>query len=384
MLMDSDDDDGEGDGALLGIVVLVAYAISELLLLGLSRSREYKADRWSCECTANGDALASALVTIGFGIGAERAARDAERNAPTPPPAGSKEARQVQRRRSGVESTMVLGITNARSAASPRAVAPLGDVDRAVDAMRWEVANPWAAVLEKLSTHPLVARRIQALEESGLPGAPRRWSIARSLASIVPHDRRSVRRAAVADGALAISPWLLLIAAVAIGAGFQSRLSVGLALVTAGGLLLAKQARKYPADFAPSEVTPLLGRLDASPVAGIPVELRGELIGRADAGNLLSPDLVLQDSTGFVPLARFSLVPLAGTAFALTQAESLLGSEVVARGWYRRTPTPIVELRELSTVRGDQSTRTWWWRACWVCSAGVLAAGLLVSLASAF
>ena len=179
-----------------------------------------------------------------------------------------------------------------------------------VDAMRWEVANPWAAVLEKLSTHPLVARRIQALEESGLPGAPRRWSIARSLASIVPHDRRSVRRAAVADGALAISPWLVLIAAVAIGAGFQSRLSVGLALVTAGGLLLAKQARKYPDDFAPSEVTPLLSRLDASPVAGIPVELRGELIGRADAGNLLSPDLVLQDSTGFVPLARFSLVPL--------------------------------------------------------------------------
>ena len=105
---------------------------------------------------------------------------------------------------------MVLGITNARSAASPLAVAPLGDVDRAVDAMRWEVVSPWAPVLEKLSTHPLVARRIQALEESGLPGSPRRWSIARSLASIVPHDRRAVRRAAAADGALAISPWLLL------------------------------------------------------------------------------------------------------------------------------------------------------------------------------
>ena len=309
---------------------------------------------------------ASALVTIGFGIGAERDARDVERNAPTSPTAGSKEARRVQRRRSGVESTMVLGITNARSAASPLAVAPLGDVDRAVDAMRWEVVSPWAPVLEKLSTHPLVARRIQALEESGLPGSPRRWSIARSLASIVPHDRRAVRRAAAADGALAISPWLLLIAAVALGAGMQSRLSTGLALVTAGGLLLAKQARKYPSDFAPSEVTPLLGRLDASPVAGIPVELRGALIGRADAGNVLSPDLVLQDSTGFVPLARFSLVPLAGTAFAITQAESLVGNEVVARGWYRRSPTPIVELRELSTVRGDQSTRTWWWRACWL------------------
>ena len=293
-------------------------------LLGLSRSREYNADRWSCECTGNGD-------TLGVGPRDHRV-RD-RRRTPTPatssathpphPPLGPRKRVGSSGGEAGSSRPWCSASRTPGRLPLPLAVAPLGDVDRAVDAMRWEVVSPWAPVLEKLSTHPLVARQIQALEESGLPGSPRRWSISRSLASIVPHNRRAVRRAAAADGALAISPWLLLIAAVALGAGMQSRLSTGLALVTAGGLLLAKQPRKYLSDFSPSEVTPLLGRLDASPVAGIPVDYAGALIGRADAGNVLSPDLVLQDCTGFVPLARFSLLPLAGTAFALTQAESL-------------------------------------------------------------
>ena len=58
-LIDADDDDGDddGDGVLLGLAVFVCYLVCEFVVLWLSRTREFAADHWSCECTGNGDAL---------------------------------------------------------------------------------------------------------------------------------------------------------------------------------------------------------------------------------------------------------------------------------------------------------------------------------------
>jgi hypothetical protein len=148
--------------------------------------------------------------------------------------------------------------------------------------------------------------------------------------------------------------------------------------VAAGALFFVKQNIRYPGGFTPvAEVAGLLERLDASPVAGIPVEIRGQVIGRGMPGYVLSPDLVVQDASGFLPLLYGQPVPFAREWFGLARVKAFLGTDVVARGWYRRTPGPVVELREVESHDGRRA-RTWEWLARYVASALVLATGVVV------
>src|SRR4051794_27779881 len=65
----------------VAIGAYVAYLASQFTLLALSRARETAADHWSCESTGDGDALASALVKIAYGMGQVNAAQKEEAHA---------------------------------------------------------------------------------------------------------------------------------------------------------------------------------------------------------------------------------------------------------------------------------------------------------------
>jgi hypothetical protein len=299
--------------------------------------------------------------------------------------AGKQGRAEAARRESGVNrirSMRAMGIfdpraTDAMAVAFDRGI----DADRAVAAMRWDTVNPWGTTLEKLSSHPLVAHRIEALETSGLPGAPRQWSVLRAAATVDQAELASLRARWAKELTVAVGPWVVLVALVGFGAFAHSLVSIGLALTVAGGGLLFKQLMRFPlhGHEPVGEVTSLLERLEAGPVAGMPVEVRGWVIGRGTPGYLLSPDLVIQDRSGFVPLLYRQPIPFARAMFGLTGVKKYLGQEVTATGWFRRTPGPVVELRELHAA-GDQHVRTWRWAACYAASALLLAAGLIVAL----
>ena len=373
------------DRRLQGVALgaYVAFVVSQFMLLGLSRAREYGADHWSCECTGDGDALASALVKIAYGMGQVRAEEQAEVAALVAAgKEGKAEAQRRQRSTARIRSMRAMGIFDPKAADAMAVAFDHGiDPDRAVAAMRWDVVNPWGATLEKLSSHPLVARRIEALETSGLPGAPRQWGVLRAAATVDPAQRMALRGRWAKELALALGPWVVLIALVGFGAFSHSMVSIGLALAVAGGGLVVKQLVRYPLHPPEpvGEITSLLERLEAGPVAGIPVEVRGWVIGRGTPGYLLSPDLVIQDRSGFVPLVYRQPIPLAGSLFGLTRVKGYLGQEVTARGWYRRTPGPGIELREVRAADGRHS-RTWQWWASYAASAVLLAAGIIVAL----
>jgi hypothetical protein len=277
-----------------------------------------------------------------------------------------------------------MGIFEPREADAMSAALAAGiDPQRAVAAIRWDVVNPWGAVLEKMSSHPLVARRIAALETSGLPGAPKVWGVLRDSAVARGDEAYTARRGFAAELAIALAPWVVAIAGVAAGAAAASSATVGAALAVAGLLFLWKQSVRYPTHFVKvDEVTELLERLDASPVTGIPVELSGTLIGRGMPGYVLSPDLVLQDTSGFVTLLYRQPIPFARGWFGLFRAQRWLGQQVTARGWYRRTPGPLVELRDVTSADASERARTWEWAARYAAAGAVLLAGLLVLVTS--
>jgi Zn-dependent protease with chaperone function len=377
-------------GYAVAAVAYVAYLISQFVLLALSRARELGADHWSCECTGNGDALASALVKVAYGMGQAQAdLRDELAELRRQAKSGGKEAKKAAARREllrdRAHAIHALGIFDPSQVRATEAVLVKGlDPDHAVSALRWDIVHPWGATLEKLSSHPLVARRIEALERSGLPGAPKRWSVLRAIASVPPAERATLRSRWVTELAITLAPTFVLLGLTAFGLFRQSVGMIGLALASAGALLVVKQLLRYPTTTFEDvdEVAGLLDRLDAGPVRGIPVTVRGELVGRATPGYRLSPHLVLADDSGFVPLVYRQPLPFAGAWFGLARAQKFLGREVVARGWYRRGPSPVVELRTAVAAGGD-TIACWEWTARYVGSALLLVAGLFLIAAGA-
>jgi len=374
---------GRSEARAVAIGTYLAYVVSQFTLLALSRARESAADHWSCESTGDGDALASALVKVAYGMGQVSAAQKDEAHALVAQgKAGRKEAKALANRTRRAQSMRAMGIFEPRSAEALQAAFAQGiDPTRAMAAMRWDMANPWGATLEKFSSHPLVARRIQALEESGLPGAPKQWSALRALAGASPEQLFDARARFAKEVAIAVAPWAVVAGAVVFGLVPGSLFGAGLALAVAGLLFFVKQSARYPGDYpAVDEVAGLLERLDAGPVAGIGVTVRGRIIGRGMPGYVLSPDLVISDPSGFVPLLYRQPLPFARAFFGLFRAEAFLGQEVVARGWYRRSPGPVIELREVRAANGRKA-RTWEWVARYTAAGLLVVAGVVVMLA---
>ncbi len=370
-------------GQVVAITAYVAYVISNFMLLALSRAREYGADHWSCECTGNGDALASALVKVAYGMGQVRAQEQAEAaELVAAGKQGKAEAAKRERNYHRIRSMRAMGIFEPRAADAMAVAFGQGiDPQRAIAAMRWETVNPWGTTLEKLASHPLVSHRIAALERSGLPGAPRYWSVLRATADVDEATRMSLRARFAKELAVAVGPWVIVAAMVGFGVFTHSLVAIGVALAVAGGGLLVKQLLRYPTHEAQpvAEITSLLERLEASPLAGLPVEVRGWIIGRGTPGYLLSPDLVVQDESGFVPLLWRQPIPFARAWFGLTKVQAYLGQHVIASGWYHRNPGPVIEVRSVRAADG-RATKTWWWATCYAASAAVMAAGVIVAL----
>ena len=371
------------DARHVAIGAYAAYVVSQFIVLALSRAREYGADRWSCECTGNGDALASALVKIAYGMG--RVSAD-EKEQVAALVAQGKEgvaaARQLQARSRRAHSMRAMGIFEPKSAEAMAHAFSAGiDPARAVAALRWDAVNPWAKVLEKLSSHPLVVNRIRALEESGLPGAPTRFSVLRMMAQADPIQVLEARARFGKELAAGVAPYGIVAPLVLFGAFTGSAVAIGFALSAAGILFFVKQQLRYPAGRQQvGEVASLLERVDAGPMGGIPVEVKGRIIGRGFPGYRLSPDLVLEDESGFVPLVyRQPVLPFLATLFGLLRAEKFIGQDVVARGWYRRSPGPSIELQRMVAGDGRQA-RSFTAHARYAGSAALVLIGIIATL----
>ncbi len=141
-------------------------------------------------------------------------------------------------------------------------------------------------------------------------------------------------------------------------------------------VLVVRTAFRCPpgGDGTDTWITSLLPRLDASPVTGLPVQIRGRVIGRGVPGYVLSPDVVVEDGSGFVPVLYWQPWPFARTLFDALSVPDLLDQDITVRGWYRRTPAPVLELRSLVPERG-RTVRGVGWIGSYVLAAVLALAG---------
>lgn len=91
---------------------------------------------------------------------------------------------------------------------------------------------------------------------------------------------------------------------------------------------------------------------------------------------------MVQDQSGFVPVKYHPPLPLMGTLFALFGATRFLGQPVEVRGWFFRSPGPMLELRDV--VAADGTRTNGWWVAAKLASSAVALVGLVMLAAALF
>ena len=327
----SSSSDGDTDyTAIIGIVALILYVICEYIILWLSRVREYYADEFSAQVTKDANALASALVNIGFGLSTREKSEDAK---------GS------------VSGQSTLGIFDSKNSKSLVVECYKdGEIDksRIKNAMKWELWNTWAFWYELSSTHPLTSKRLIRLgklaEEAGMEPF-----VNFDLVKPESYVDDFLRECAVA-----ILPWVGFLAfgiAAAInfistdGEGKLWLILAACALVAGFALSCVKYLFTHPRkDYHEANTAGLLGEVKVSMIRSIPAELKGTIIGRGNPGCIFDENFVLRDETGIIFLDYNQPLWLVNKIFALFKSPEYFDKEVTVKGWYRRNMVPFFEL----------------------------------------
>jgi len=389
----SDGGDRKNVGILVAIAAYAVYVVSEYLVLWFSRTREFNADRYAARVTGNPNALATALVKIGYGLAAAGAAD---------PEAAEQGSKRPTRPLAGTGALGAFNMFDQRDAVT---LVLTGGGDRTLDigrvkgGMQWDLWNPWARVHEIHSTHPLVARRLEALADQ---------AAALGQEPAVVFDRRQPESywdeffvdllvAALPGLAFCTSVPLLFWLGGGSGLDLQSLVAnsswvAGLlpltALVLPGLAMIFKNHFSYRRGIFPHEsVAGLLGRVKVSGVRTVPVTLTGRIIGKGVPGLVWSDDVVLQDPTGILLLDYRQPFGVWDFWFGAFRAATLQGQEVRVTGWYRRNPAPalVIDRIEGANLAGPivcygPRTRTWVGRfliVAGLATSAVLAAGIL-------
>ena len=323
-----DDSDEAGAKALIGIIAYVLYVIAQYIVLWLSRTREYYADEFACIQSKNPNALASALVKIGYGL-----TTSLEKNT-----------------KGHISSVSALGIFDSKTSKSLviNSAGKKGiSKENIKKAARWELWNPWAKWYEFNSTHPLISKRLKAICN---------YSKEYNQKPYIIFDEKqpeSYVNDVIAELFIATFPIMILIYFIIVGI-FAIEFIKNMTLFIAIGSLLftislflyygrTHKNRKYNE----TTISDLLSEVKVSGITSIPCTITGKIIGKGDPGCILSEDFVLQDKTGIIKIDYNQPLPFVNIIFALLKSKKYIGKEITIKGWYRRSPIPYIEIKNM-------------------------------------
>lgn len=347
----------------------MVYIISQLIVLWFSRTREYYADRFAGSRVATPNSLSSALVKIGYGLASQGGAHS-ETQPPTAPRASHL---------GGSTGFATLNIFDRRAALSLVVSAQAGAHDGQFDpevlkgALQWDLWNPWASFFEIQSTHPLVAKRLERLGDQ---------AVSMRQEPLVVFDREkpeSYWDEFAVDVVVTLLPLLTLLiglAALTAGAlfsGIGHSWYAGLITLIGASYLLKTCLAYRGAAFPDRQIASLLQEVKVSPIRPVPTTLKGTIIGKGVPGLIWSEDFVIHDGSGIIFLDYRQPFRFWEFLFGLLRAKDLQGKDVEVRGWYRRSPTPYLEIASI-TVLAEGRERRCYVRFAKICAGVALTA----------
>jgi len=382
----------------IALVALVFYWISQYLLLFLSRTREYYADEFAGAQTANPNALSMALIKIAYGLtqieqtpwrqkllGGTRAMGVADTRASS--------GVGLAYRSVSAQTAQAGYALPGQAAASAQPVTWEG-VQRIEKVMLFDLFNPWAKVAELGATHPLTGKRIQAMCTQAMAlGQRPLMTFEQTDMAGRPLDKGRLYGTFLFEVTVYFLPHILgvmfTIPAIAsfafanntLGGAFSGLIVAGIGL----GMTI-KGFYSFPAlgQPAPATVLELMSDPYASPLKGRPVIVDGTVIGRADAGNKVGEDFTLMDDAGGMMMINYEspFGKLGNFWFAIRTVGKLVNQRARVVGWFRRSISQQIDLRQLNTLGGLQirSYTGFWGKAGGVL---VLVLGLVLAVVGA-
>lgn len=326
MLTNSNSDSDDNKAAMIGWIAYILYLISQYVILYLSRTREYFADSFSIEETRNPNALAEALVKIGFGLSTAESTG-----------------------KYNVSKNNALGIFDSKTSKTMVITSLDGTTvskEKIKNAMKWEKWNPWAKWFEFNSTHPLISKRLLAISSRS-----REFNQEPYIVFDLQKTESYVDDFLV-EILISFLPMIILIMGVVLALIFATESTNILRYIGVVGILFTiasyikfNRAHKNK-DYRETNVASLLGEVKVSHITSIPCVLNGNIIGRGNPGCIFNEDFVIKDQTGIIFLDYNQPLTLLNKIFALFKSQEYFDKNVTIKGWYRRSPVPYVEIKE--------------------------------------
>ena len=355
----SDDDANVLYLLLIAVAVLsyISYYLGYLISLMVSRVREYYADQHAAEVLEDPNALSTGLVKIAYGLLVDR---DINTNV-------------KERNRSKVRALRGLGIFDPNTAKGLGIISVTTKGVLSMDAIEaaaaWDLYNPWAKYFQFLSTHPLPARRIQRLNEQ-CEFYGKKPEIDFSHAKEIAEEQagKTLWDQFLWDIFMKALPTLIFVALLGVTIAWLFSLAelitisflnakfillmwaIGFYLIGFGSIIKIKYM--YKSGFEPKKVVELVTNVKASPMRSVPAIIEGKIVGRGVPGYYFSDDMYFLDDTGLMYVDYRFGIGIVDMIFALRTVRKIVGQRVRIKGWYRRGPSPYIQVDTIETEQG--------------------------------
>ena len=308
--------------ALIGVIAFVLYIITQYIVLWLSRVREYYADEFSLQQTKNPNAMATALVKVGFGLVTKSENKHS---------ASTFGARGLFDSKTSKE---LIVTTNNQS-----------NKEAVKNAMKWDMWNIWAKWFEFNSTHPLISKRLIRISS---------YSKEYNQEPYIEFDLQKPESYVddfFIELLIAFAPTFVLLVGAALELiYFFTTDNISMIIIGITGILMVlflfiKLHRVNPnKNYSDRVISDLIGEVKVSGITSIPCIVKGKLIGKGNPGYIFSEDYTLQDDTGIIMLNYNQPLGVMNLFHAIFKNSQNLEKEAIVKGWYRRSPVPYIEI----------------------------------------